>query len=299
VKFQTHIAAAESTPAEPWRVRLNTQDASRYDYWKRMEFTESEWCGLKQHAVERGLDFLSSPFSIEAFELLHRVGVAAWKVASGEMSNPLLLERMTQTGLPILLSSGLSGLAELDAAVATVRRVGNPLGLLQCTSAYPCPPEKCGLNLIPFFGERYGCTVGLSDHSGTIFPGLAAVTLGIGVLEVHVTLSREMFGPDVPASVTTAELRELVTGVRYIERLMASPINKDATAHETLALRRLFTKNIVARTELFAGTLLREEHLALKKAGTGLAPARLPDLLGARLRRDVHADEPLLEADIE
>jgi N-acetylneuraminate synthase len=193
----------------------------------------------------------------------------------------------------------MSSLDELDTAVATIRRGGNALAVLQCTSAYPCPPEKTGLNLIPAFGERYGCTVGLSDHSGTIYPGLAAATLGAGVLELHVTLSREMFGPDVIASVTTSELRQLIDGVRHIERMMTSPVSKDASAAETAPLRRLFTKNIVARTELNAGTLLRAEDLALKKAGAGLAPSRLAELVGARLRRNVRTDEPLFESDVE
>src|SRR5215831_283700 len=126
IKFQTHIAAAESTPGEPWRVKFSRQDASRYDYWKRMEFTEEQWHGLKKHAADSGLKFLSSPFSVEAVDLVKS------------------------------------------------RRL--PLTVLQCTSAYPCPPEKIGLNLIPFFRKRYDCEVGLSDHSGTIFAGLAAAT---------------------------------------------------------------------------------------------------------------------------
>src|SRR3990170_846507 len=127
VKFQTHIAAAESTPAEPWRVIFSQQDATRYDYWKRMEFTEEQWCGLKKHADERGLKFLSSPFSIEAVELLTRVGVAAWKVASGEVSTTPMFERMAATGLPIFLSTGMSPLNEIDAAVELVQARGLPL----------------------------------------------------------------------------------------------------------------------------------------------------------------------------
>jgi len=205
VKFQTHIAAAESTPAEPWRVKFSPQDATRYDYWRRMEFAEEQWRGLKRHAEDRGLIFLSSPFSAEAVELLERIGMVAWKVASGEVSNAPLLERLLATGRPILLSSGMSPLAELDATVARAQAVPVPIAVLQCTTAYPCPPERIGLNLLPIFRDRYGCPVGLSDHSGTIFAGLAAATLGCDVLEVHVTLSREMFGPDVPASVTTTE----------------------------------------------------------------------------------------------
>jgi N,N'-diacetyllegionaminate synthase len=298
VKFQTHLAAAESTPGEPWRVKFSPQDASRYDYWKRMEFTEEQWQGLKKHAAERRLQFLSSPFSLEAVELLMRVGVAAWKVASGEVSNIPMLERMAASGLPIILSSGMSPISELDTAVDLVKARGSPLSVLQCTSAYPCPPEKVGLNLIPFFRERYDCGVGLSDHSGTIYSGLAAATLGIDVLEVHVTLSREMFGPDVPASITTAELRQLVEGIRFIERMKANPIDKNAVAAEMAPLRGLFTKSIVPRIDLPTGTLLRDEHLTLKKPGTGIPAAQLPEVIGRTLRRSVKADQLLQEPDL-
>jgi N,N'-diacetyllegionaminate synthase len=299
VKFQTHIAAAESTPAEPWRVKFSEQDATRYDYWKRMEFTEPQWHGLKKHAEEKGLQFLSSPFSVEAVELLTRVGVAAWKVASGEISTTPMFERMAATGLPILLSTGMSTIAEIDAAVERVKTHGSPLTVLQCTSAYPCPPEKVGLNLLQFFRDRYDCAVGLSDHSGTIYSGLAAVTLGIEVLEVHVTLGREMFGPDVPASVTTQELRQLVEGIRFIEKMRANPVTKDEMAAEMAPLRDLFTKSVVSRRDLPAGTVLREQDLTVKKPGTGIPAARLEELVQRKLKRAVNADTFLSEDDLE
>src|SRR5512134_785022 len=161
VKFQTHIASAESTPAEPFRVMFSRQDASRYDYWKRMEFTEDQWRGLADHARERGLVFLSSPFSVEAVDLLERIGMPLWKIASGETSNALLLDRILMTGAPVLLSTGMSPVAEIDAAVERVRARNVPVGVFQCTTAYPCPPEQIGLNLIPFYRERYNCWVGL------------------------------------------------------------------------------------------------------------------------------------------
>lgn len=298
VKFQTHIAAAESTPAEPWRVRFSPQDATRYDYWRRMEFTEAQWLGLRHHADERGLQFLSSPFSLEAVELLERVGVAAWKVASGEVGNRALLERMAASRLPMLLSSGMSDLAELDAAVQLARDHALDVTVLQCTSAYPCPPEQVGLNMLPLLRERYACPVGLSDHSGTIFPALAAASLGASVIELHVTLSREMFGPDVPASVTTSELRQLVEGVRFIERMLASPVDKDAMAAQMAPMRTLFTRSLVTREALAAGTILRAEHLTLKKPGSGLPAERLPTLIGRCLARDLAADTLIQEDDL-
>jgi N-acetylneuraminate synthase len=299
VKFQTHIAAAESTPSEPFRVKFSRQDKTRYDYWKRMEFTEEGWRGLAEHARERGILFLSSPFSIQAVDLLERIGVPLWKIASGETSNTTLLDRILDTRKPVLLSTGMSPLDEIDRAVARVRARHANLGVFQCTTAYPCPPEKIGLNLIPFYRERYRCWVGLSDHSATIFPGLAGAAMGMDMLEVHVALSREMFGPDVIASITTQELRQLVDGIRFIERMRAHPLDKDASAQETAPLRKLFTRSLVACASLPAGTVIEREHVVIKKPGTGLPPDRLEDVIGRRLARAVTADQVLAAEDIE
>lgn len=299
VKFQTHIAAAESTPSEPFRVKFSRQDQTRYDYWKRMEFTEEGWRGLAEHARERGVLFLSSPFSIQAVDLLERIGVPLWKIASGETSNTTLLDRILDTRKPVLLSTGMSPLDEIDRAVAQVRARHADLGVFQCTTAYPCPPEKIGLNLIPFYRGRYGCWVGLSDHSATIYPGLAGAAMGMDMLEVHVALSREMFGPDVIASITTQELRQLVDGIRFIERMRAHPLDKDASAQETAPLRKLFTRSLVASASLPAGTVIERDHVVIKKPGTGLPPDRLEDVIGRRLARPVSADQVLAAEDIE
>ena len=299
VKFQTHIAAAESTAAEPWRVRFSDQDDTRYDYWKRMEFSEEQWRGLKRHAMDRELHFLSSPFSDEAVALLSRVGVAAWKVASGEVNNAPMFDQMAETGRPFMVSTGMSSIEEIDEAVDRVKRRSLPLAILQCTTRYPCPPELVGLNLVSSFRERYGVASGLSDHSGTIYPSLSAVTLGAEVIEVHVTMSREMFGPDVAASISTNELRVLVDGVRFIEQALVNPVDKDALAEEMTPLREMFGKSIVARTDLPTGTVLESKHLAVKKPGFGIPPTRLNEVLGRRLRRPAAADALLLEEDLE
>jgi N,N'-diacetyllegionaminate synthase len=299
VKFQTHIATAESTPAEPFRVKFSRQDATRYDYWKRMEFTEDQWRGIAEHCRDRGVLFISSPFSVQAVDLLQRIGQPLWKIASGETSNAQLLDRVLDTGAPVLLSTGMSPIEEIDAAVARVKARGVPAGVFQCTTAYPCPPEKIGLNLIPVYRERYGCWVGLSDHSATIYPGLAGVAMGMDMLELHVALSREQFGPDVIASVTTTELRQLVDGIRFIERMRANPVDKNASARETAPLRRLFTRSLVAKDALPAGTVLAREHLVIKKPGTGLPPERLEEVVGRRLRRAVAADQLLAADDVE
>ncbi len=298
IKFQTHIAAAESTPSEPFRINFSPQDETRFDYWKRMEFSEAQWQGLSNHAKDRGLIFLSTPFSMEAMELLDRIGVPAWKVGSGEVTNFPMIERMARTGKPILLSSGMSSWGELDEAVTLLQRYGSPMAVFQCTTAYPCSPERLGLNLIGDIRDRYQCPVGLSDHSGTIFAGLAATALGVSLLEVHVVFSRECFGPDVPASVTTTELKQLVDGVRFIEKALANPVDKEALASSLSELREMFGKSIVLASDLHPGHRLTEVDLQLKKPGTGIPALRLSEMVGRKLLRAVTAGDLLSEDDL-
>jgi N-acetylneuraminate synthase len=298
IKFQTHIAAAESTPEEPWRVRFSPQDATRYDYWQRMEFSEPQWAGLCKHAGERGLTFISSPFSVAAAQMLLRIGIQAWKIASGEVNNPMLISSIADSRLPVYLSSGMSKMEEIESAVGEMRRRGVEPTLMQCTSLYPCPPEKIGLNMLGEYRRRFGCPVGLSDHSGTIHAGLAAATMGIAALEVHVTLSRESFGPDVPCSVTTAELRQLVDGIRFIERMKTHPVDKDALTQELEQTRRTFRKSVVTTCDLTPGEPLRLEFLTLKKPGFGIPAERLPELAGRCVRRAVPQGAFLAEEDL-
>ncbi len=300
VKFQTHIAAAESARDEPWRVKFSPQDDTRYDYWRRMEFTEDQWHGLRRHAHDAGVLFISSPFSEAAVELLTRVGVDAWKVASGEVTNGPMFDRMAAGGQPFLLSTGMSPWAEIEAAAARVAATGRPCGVLQCTSMYPTPPEKWGLNVLGELRARLGCPVGLSDHSATTAAGLAAVALGADMLEVHACFDRRMFGPDTVASLTFDELKALVDGARAIALAHANPVDKDAVAKDLAAMRRIFTKKIVAVRTLAAGHALAADDLTLKKtAQDGLPPEALGGLVGRRLRRDVAPDEAVVEAVLE
>ncbi len=299
VKFQTHIAAEESSALDTWRVKFSHQDTTRYDYWKRMEFTETQWLELKQHAEEKGLVFLSSPFSLAAIRLLERIGVPAWKVASGEVTNRLFLDAMIVTGKPVLVSSGMSYSEEIDATVSLLRAAKSPFAVLQCTTAYPCPPEQVGINQIAELAARYDCPVGISDHSGTPYPSLAAVTLGAKLIEVHLTLSREMFGPDVAASLTTLEFAQMVEGVRFIEKMQASPLVKNDSAEQMAALRRMFGQSLVAADDLPAGTVLTREHLSCRKPGHGIAVADLEMVLGKQLKHAVQTAQFLSVADFQ
>ena len=239
VKFQCHIAEYESTPDEPWRVVPEwPQDVSRYEYWKRTAFTQEQWWTLAAHAEARGLIFLCSPFSVEAVALLDPM-VKAWKVASGEIGNSLMLAHMAKEGKakPLILSTGMSKIREVEFANMFARAGA---AVLQCTSSYPCPPERVGLNQIKRLQAYFpNCPIGLSDHSGTIWPSLAAVTLGASIVEVHVCFSKAEFGFDVESSITIDDLAKLVEGVRFIEKAK-TPVDKDALARELEPMRKLF-----------------------------------------------------------
>ena len=264
-----------------------------------MEFSESQWAGLRDHAKARGLMFLSSPFSMEAFDLLARLRVAGWKVASGEITNVQMLDAMCASGCPIILSSGMSALDEIDRSVARIKAANVPLALLQCSSTYPTAASDVGLNLLNLFRERYGIAVGLSDHSATIFPGICAAYLGAQVIEVHLTLSERAFGPDVAASLTTEGLADLVKGIRFAETMRAHPVDKTRTSQNVAALRPIFMKSLVAARDLAAGEPLTREVLASRKPGTGIPAARYDQFLGRRLARSVRKHAQLREDDLE
>lgn len=293
IKFQTHIAAAESRPDEPWRIKFSPQDERRFDYWKRMEFTEAQWSGLKKHADERNIAFISSPFSIEAVELLKRVGVAFWKVASGEINNQPLLQAIAETGQQVLVSSGMSPINEIRSTVRYLLDQGCSVGVMQCTSRYPCPPEQVGLGVLAELRQQLGVPVGLSDHSGTIYAGLAAVALGAAFVEVHVTFHRKCFGPDTSSSITFEQLEDLVRGVRFIETSMNARYDKDREAKSLEPMRQIFMKSVCAARALEAGTVLQRGDLTTKKPGTGIPAWDLDRCIGGSLKRSYRAFEML------
>jgi N,N'-diacetyllegionaminate synthase len=299
IKFQTHIAREESTVREPWRIKFSQQDATRYDYWKRMEFSEDQWRGLKQHCDEQKIVFLSSPFSMAAVDLLERLQVPAWKVGSGEIDNHPFLARVAKTKLPVLLSSGMSSFAELDAAVAIVKQHDAPFAIFQCTTAYPCPPQQWGFNVMQAIAGRYGVPVGLSDHSSTTAASVAAVALGASMLKMHICFSRAQFGPDTSSSVTIDELAAIVQQVRLVKTALLSPVDKDAIAAEKAPMKKIFGKSVVVLRAMKRGDVVAAADLGLKKPGNGLPANALPGVIGQRLTRDVDADDALSEGDLQ
>ncbi len=299
VKFQVHIAEAESSVMEPFRVAFSYVDRTRFDYWKRMELTAEQWKGLKAHCDELGVEFLATPFSNAAIDLLEQVGVTRYKVGSGDAANPLLLTKVALTGKEVILSTGLGTIEEIDAAVALLREHGNSYALLQCATKYPAEAADTGLAWLGKLRERYACPVGLSDHSGTIYAMLGAVALGAAAVEFHVTFDRRMFGPDASASLTINELATLVEGIRFLEAARGFGADKAGTDSRR-DLRRMFGKALAVNRAVRRGETLRFEVLEGKKpADAGLPVDQLRSVIGKKVTRDIKQWEFLRQEDLE
>lgn len=299
IKFQTHIAVAESSIYEPFRVKFTDKYATRFDYWKAMGFTINQWQGLKSHCDEVGLEFMSSPFSNQAVDLLETVGVACYKIGSGEVNNFLLLEKIAQTGKPVILSSGMSSYKELDQTVGFLKSRKVTFSILQCTTSYPTQPEKYGLNVIEELKERYNVPVGYSDHSAKLETCIAAATLGAEILEFHAVFSRDDFGPDTSSSLTIDEIKSLTEAIRNIEKALKHPVDKFDN-YEFTDLKSIFEKSLSINKDLKVGHVIKFSDLEGKKpANRGIKASQFKSVIGKTLSRDMKQWDFLNEDDIK
>lgn len=299
IKFQMHIAEAESSIHEPFRVKFSKEDATRYDYWKRMEFSLEQWKEIKKHCDEVGLDFICSPFSNMAVDWLEEVGVQTYKVGSGEVNNLLLLEKIVQTRKPIIISSGMSSFSELDETINFLKGKNAKFSILQCTTAYPTKPEQFGLNVINELKERYQVSVGFSDHSAKIATGIAAVALGAEILEFHVVFNRSMFGPDAIASLTLEETKQLVEAVNEVYTAQNSPINKN-NIDAFKELKSIFEKSLAINKDLPKGHTITFADLESKKpSGFGISAKEFNNVIDKKLTNNKTKWDFLNEEDLE
>jgi len=284
IKFQMHIAEAESSIHEPFRIQFSKEDKTRFDYWKRMEFTLDQWKEIKRHCDEVGLDFICSPFSNLAVDRLEEIGVKNYKIGSGEVNNFLLLEKVSQTGKPVIISSGMSSFEELDKTVQFLKSKKVDFSILQCTTAYPTKPEQYGLNVISELKNRYNVPVGFSDHSAKIATAIAAVALGAEILEFHVVFHRELFGPDSIASLTIDETKLLVQAVNEIYVANANPMDKN-TNDSFRELKSIFEKSLAINKDLPQGHVISFEDLESKKPrGYGITAFDFQKVIGRQLK---------------
>ncbi|MBW2937711.1 N-acetylneuraminate synthase family protein [Aureisphaera sp. CAU 1614] len=298
IKFQTHIAEAESSIHEPFRVHFSKQDKTRFDYWKRMEFTQEQWIEIGRHCKEVGLQFISSPFSNAAVDVLEIAKVDSYKIGSGEVNNFLLLKKVVETQKPIIISSGMSSFEELDKTVSFFKQHQANFSILQCTTSYPTTPENYGLNVIQELKDRYGVPVGFSDHSSKVATGIAAVALGAEILEFHVVFNKNMFGPDVSSSLTLEEAAVLVKSVNDISKALRNPVNKSQNEQFT-DLKNIFEKSLAVNKKLPKGHVVTFMDLESKKPkGYGIDASEFEKVVGKKLNKDLHPWDFLTHDDI-
>jgi N-acetylneuraminate synthase len=289
VKFQTFRADRLATPDAPkaeYQLQTTGDAESQFEMLRRLELSSDAHRELQAYCHERGIIFLSTPFDEEAVDLLDELGVPAFKISSGDLTNSPLLEHVAGKGKPVILSTGMSELSELIEAVSVLNTAGceNPV-LLHCVSNYPADPSEVNLRAMQTMRSAFDVPVGFSDHSEGIDVALAAVALGACVIEKHFTLDRTFPGPDHRASLEPAELRELVRSIRRVETALGNG-RKVPTASE-LETAKVARRSLVAARDIPAGATLERDMVTMRRPGTGMSPATLNTLLGLKTAHEI------------
>jgi N-acetylneuraminate synthase/N,N'-diacetyllegionaminate synthase len=299
VKFQTFRSdALASRHARKATYQVETTGAadSQLEMLRRLELSAAAHRELFERCRARSIMFLSSPFEAASADALEALGVAGFKIPSGEITNVPFLEHLAAKKRPVILSTGMSTLDEVATAMAVFRRQDVPVALLHCVSAYPAPPEQMNLRAMDTLRERFGCPVGLSDHTIGDEIALAAIARGASLLEKHFTLDATLPGPDHRASLEPAALAALIRRLRAIESSLGDGVKAPTPAE--LNTRDVARKSVVTTRALPRGTVLQPEDLTVKRPGTGIAPAELPRIIGRTVARDLPADAPVTWDDL-
>ena len=299
IKFQTHIAEAESSKYEKFRVNFSYKDKTRFDYWKRMEFSLNEWKELKEHVEKMGMEFMSTATCIESFELLEKIGVKRYKIGSGDTNNLLLLERISKTGKPIIISNGMTDNVELDKTMKFLKNKKSDISLLQCYTSYPTLPKHWELNEIPILKNKYKIPIGFSDHSGEIFSSIAATALGAEIIEFHVCFDKRMFGPDASSSLTIKQVKDAVIGIKSVrESIQQNKINKNSNS--LVKIKNIFGKSLSLRCDKdIDQKILLNDLETTKPSGLGIPASDFGKILGKKVNRKIKKGDFLNYEDIK
>ncbi len=293
VKFQTaKVSSLVSKFAQmaDYQKQNIGHEMSQQEMLKKLLLSYDEFIVLAEYCKKIGIQFLSTPFDIESIYFLENLGCDLWKVPSGEITNRPYLEKIAQTGKSVILSTGMSTLDEVDAALKVLSGNGSKdITLLHCTTEYPAPYEEINLKAMLTLEKEFKCPVGYSDHTKGIEVAIAAVAMGARVVEKHFTLDKNMEGPDHKASLEPMELKAMVNAIRNIEKAMGDG-HKEPSASE-IRNREVARKSIVAKRSIAKGEILSEENITTKRPGNGISPMRWYEVLGRKAIRDFQEDE--------
>lgn len=291
VKFQTFVADRIVTPTASkaaYQSATTGHAETQLDMLRKLELSKEAHYNLSEMCAARGILFLSTPFDEESADLLESLGVAAFKIPSGELTNLPFLEHIGKKGKPIILSTGMATLEEVREALQTVLTAGSTeVVILHCVSCYPAAPSDVNLRAMGTMLQAFERPVGYSDHTLGTEVSLAAVAMGACMIEKHFTLDRALPGPDHRLSLEPAELENLLKSIRAIEQAFGNGIKVPATAEREIA--DVARKSVVAATDIPAGTILMRELLAIRRPGTGLRPELRDSLIGRQATQAIPA----------
>lgn len=300
VKFQAFKAdklVSRTAPKANYQIQATGREESQYEMIRRLELDFEQHRRLFDYAAQQGITLLSSPFDEESADELESLGISAFKIPSGEIVNLPFLAHLAQKKKPIILSTGMSDLAEVATAVSVIEENGNPpLILLQCLTNYPADPAEANLRAMATMSAAFDVPVGYSDHVVGNEVSFAAVALGACLIEKHFTLERTLPGPDHQASLEPDELAALIQGIRTVEAALGTGIKRPASSEKDIC--RVARKSLVAARDIPADTIIEAAMLIAKRPGTGISPANLSWVLGRKTRRAVCRDTPLTEEDL-
>jgi N,N'-diacetyllegionaminate synthase len=301
VKFQSFVAERVISPSAPkaeYQLATTDREESQLEMARKLELSADEQRMLHQHCDERGIQFLSTPFDRGSADLLFELGVEAFKISSGDVTNVPFLQYVARYQRPMILSTGMSYLQEVEQALAAMRETGNDqIILLHCVSSYPAPAAETNLRAMQTMASEFGVPVGLSDHTLGITVALAAAALGATVVEKHLTLDKRMSGPDHAASLEPQEFKSMVDGIRVVESSLGNGIKEPVAAEADT--RRVARRSLVLARNLSQGTLLEPEMLDEMRPGTGIPPACISEVVGRTLKRDLAAGQLLSWSDLQ
>lgn len=301
IKFQTGVldrVVSKYAPKAEYQKRETGADESQKEMGKSITLPLEAFDTIKAHCEEVGIEFLSTPFDTVSIDYLHNLGVRLWKVPSGEITNLPYLRKIAQTGMDVILSTGMSTMDEIRDGLKVLRDNGaGKITLLHCTTEYPAPLSDVNLKAMLTLKEEFNVEVGYSDHTKGIEVSLAAVAMGASVIEKHFTLDKNMEGPDHKASLEPHEFAELVRCIRNIEEAMGDGVKtpKESEIPNKIVAR----KSIIADKPIKAGEVFTEDNLTTKRPGNGISPMRWAEVIGKKATRDYEEDELIDEAELE
>tara|TARA_Y100000992_G_scaffold189871_1_gene128649 strand:- start:3625 stop:4656 length:1032 start_codon:yes stop_codon:yes gene_type:complete len=284
IKFQTHFAAEESSEDDIFRTKSSSKKETRFQYWKRMEFTNEEWFKIYKHVKAKKLLFSSSVFSTKAINLMNKLGIDIWKIASGESLNLNLIKEIVRiSNKPIFISTGMSYKKEVKKIISYIKTKKNPFLLMHCVSQYPTKFENLGMNLIDEFKKEFKCPIGYSDHSGSLHVPLIAIEKKISALELHVTFDKKVYNPDSSSSINFNELKFLCDFLRNKNKIFKYTKTKDQIANVVKKNRILFSKSLAFKKDMRKGSKIKIRDLTFKKPGNGIKLDKINKIIGKTL----------------